>query len=46
VVHPFFVGTGTASDLLYRAGSAGRVELADVIRLDNGIVFLAYQANN
>ena len=42
-VHPFFVGTGTADDTLYRAGSAGRWDLADIARLDNGIVILTYR---
>ena len=28
-VHPFFLGTGSADDLLYRAGSSGRFELTD-----------------
>ena len=43
-VHPFFVGTGTADDLLYRAGSSGRFELADSTRLDSGIVILTYRS--
>jgi dihydrofolate reductase len=34
-VHPFFVGTGTASDLLYRAGSSGSFELAGSNSLDS-----------
>jgi dihydrofolate reductase len=44
-VHPFFIGTGTASDLLYRAGSSGRFELAASARLDSGIVILTYQSS-
>lgn len=44
-VHPFFVGTGTANDLLYRAGSAGTFDLADSISLDSGIVILTYRAS-
>ncbi len=43
-VHPFFAGTGTASDLLYRAGSSGTFELAKSTSLDNGIVILTYRA--
>lgn len=43
-VHPFFVGTGTASDLLYRAGSSGRFELAGSTSLGSGIVILTYQS--
>jgi dihydrofolate reductase len=43
-VHPFFVGTGSANDLLYRAGSTGMFELADSTTLDSGIVILAYRA--
>jgi dihydrofolate reductase len=44
-VHPFFLGTGTASDLLYRAGSSGSFELADTTSLDSGIVILTYRAS-
>ncbi|GAB3406806.1 dihydrofolate reductase family protein [Flindersiella endophytica] len=43
-VHPFFVGTGTAGDLLYRTGSAGTFDLADSTSLDSGIVILTYRA--
>lgn len=43
-VHPFFVGTGTASDLLYRAGSSGSFELAGSASLGSGIVILIYQS--
>jgi dihydrofolate reductase len=43
-VHPFFVGTGTASDLLYRAGSSGTFELASSTSLGSGIVILTYRA--
>ena len=43
-VHPFFVGTGTASDLLYRAGSSGSFELADSASLGSGIVILTYRS--
>ena len=43
-VHPFFVGTGTASDLLYRAGSAGTFDLAESTTLDSGIVILTYRS--
>jgi dihydrofolate reductase len=41
-LHPYFVGTGTSDDLLYRAGSAGTFSLADVTTLDSGIVILTY----
>jgi hypothetical protein len=44
-VHPFFVGAGTASDLLYRAGSSGKFELAGSTSLDSGIVILAYRSS-
>jgi dihydrofolate reductase len=44
-VHPFFVGTGTASDLLYRAGSSGTFELADSTSLGSGIVILTYRSS-
>jgi hypothetical protein len=43
-VHPFFVGTGTAGDLLYRTGSSGTFELADSTSLDSGIVILTYRS--
>jgi dihydrofolate reductase len=43
-VHPFFVGTGTASDLLYRTGSSGSFDLVDSTSLGNGIVILTYRA--
>jgi riboflavin biosynthesis pyrimidine reductase len=42
-VHPVFVGTGTASDLLYRAGSSGSFELTGSNSLDSGIVILTYR---
>lgn len=44
-VHPFFVGTGSASDLLYRTGSSGTFDLADVTTVDGGIVILTYRAS-
>ena len=44
-VHPFFVGSGTTDDLLYRTGSSGTFELGDVTTLDNGIVILTYRAS-
>ena len=42
-VHPFFVGSGTADDLLYRPGSAGHFTLAEATSLDSGIVILSYR---
>jgi dihydrofolate reductase len=44
-VHPFFVGTGTTSDLLYRSGSSGTFDLADSTNLDNGVVILTYRSS-
>jgi dihydrofolate reductase len=44
-VHPFFVGTGTAGDLIHRAGSAGRFDLVDSTSLDTGIVILTYRSS-
>lgn len=44
-VHPFFVGTGSANDLLYRAGSSGRFELVGSTTLDSGIVILTYRSS-
>ena len=42
-IHPFFVGSGTAEDTLHRGGVSARFDLADVTRLDNGIVVLDYR---
>jgi dihydrofolate reductase len=42
-VHPFFVGTGTAEELLYRPGSAGQFALADSTTLEDGVVILTYR---
>jgi dihydrofolate reductase len=44
-LHPFFVGTGTASDLLYRTGTSATFDLADSTALDSGIVILAYRTS-
>ncbi len=44
-VHPFFVGTGSTDDLLYRPGSSGGFDLADTTTLDSGIVILTYHAS-
>jgi dihydrofolate reductase len=43
-VHPFFVGTGTADDVIYRPGLSGMFDLADTTVLDSGIVILTYQS--
>ena len=43
-VHPFFIGPGTADDLLYRPGSSGSFDLTDSLTLDSGIVVLTYSA--
>ena len=43
-VHPFFVGTGSADDGLYRAGSTGRFDLVGSTALDSGIVILSYRS--
>ena len=43
-VHPFFLGTGTTSDLLYQAGSSGSFELTDSTTLKSGAVILSYRA--
>ncbi|WP_152364642.1 dihydrofolate reductase family protein [Microlunatus speluncae] len=42
-VHPFFLGKGSADDLIYRPGSTGRFELADTLTLKSGIVILTYR---
>lgn len=44
-VHPFFVGTGTTSDLLYRPRSSGAFDLAGSITLDNGVIILTYRSS-
>ena len=43
-VHPFFVGTGSADDGHYRAGSTGRFDLVGSTPLDSGIVILSYRS--
>jgi dihydrofolate reductase len=43
-VHPFFVGTGTSADLLYRPGSSRQFVLTGSTSLDNGTVILTYRA--
>jgi riboflavin biosynthesis pyrimidine reductase len=45
-VHPFFVGTGTADELLFRPGSAGRFALADSTTLESGVVILTYRVRS
>ena len=42
-LHPFFLGAGTASDLLYRTGSSGTFELVDTFTLNSGIIILTYR---
>jgi dihydrofolate reductase len=42
-VHPFFLGAGP-DELLHRAGSSGRFELADATPLAGGVVVLTYRA--
>lgn len=44
-VHPFFLGTGSTPDLLYRPGTSGVFDLADTTTLDSGIVILSYQSS-
>src|ERR1700754_4589724 len=41
-VHPFLLGTGSPSDLLFRAGRAGRFDLAGVTQLASGNAVLTY----
>jgi dihydrofolate reductase len=40
--HPFMVGSGEVSDLIFRDGTTAQFELKDVTRLASGIVILAY----
>jgi dihydrofolate reductase len=42
-IHPFFLGTGSADDLIYRPGTSGRFELETSNTLANGIVILSYR---
>lgn len=43
-VHPFMLGAGDPSGLLFRSERAGQFELADSETLESGIVILTYQA--
>jgi dihydrofolate reductase len=43
-VHPFMVGSGSVSDLLFRDGRAAKFDLADTEALASGIVILTYTA--
>ena len=42
-VHPFLLGSGNPSDLLFRPERAGQFELADVTPLASGNVILTYR---
>jgi dihydrofolate reductase len=42
-VHPFMLGKGGASDLLFRPDRAGQVELVDATPLASGIVVVSYR---
>ena len=44
-IHPFMVGKGGPSDLLFRPGRAGNFELADVTALASGNVVLSYRVS-
>jgi dihydrofolate reductase len=41
-IHPFLVGRGSATDLLFRDGRAAEFELANAEALASGIVVLTY----
>jgi dihydrofolate reductase len=43
-VHPFMLGSGDPSDLMFRPERAGHFELADSEALESGIVILTYRA--
>ena len=43
-LHPFFVGNGGAQALIYSDGSQARLNLADSVTLESGIVILTYRA--
>jgi dihydrofolate reductase len=42
-VHPFFLGSGTPEDLLFRPCPPAHFAVDDLVRLDNGIVVLTYR---
>ena len=42
-VHPFMVGTGGTSDLIFRSGTSGMFDLVDATTLDSGIIILTYR---
>jgi dihydrofolate reductase len=41
-VHPLMIGSGEASDLLFRDGTSAQFELGEVTKLASGIVILTY----
>jgi dihydrofolate reductase len=43
-IHPFFVGSAGADDLLFRPGSTHHFELSDTIALRSGILIAMYTA--
>jgi hypothetical protein len=43
VSYPLFVGGGSTSDLLFRAGGTSKLELTGTRTLTNGIVILSYE---
>jgi hypothetical protein len=44
-VHPFFVGHGGSSDLLYRDAPLAMFDLVSTTPLASGIVVLSYRAS-
>jgi dihydrofolate reductase len=44
-VHPFMLGSGSPSDLLFRPGRAGRFELAEATPLASGNVVVTYRVD-
>jgi dihydrofolate reductase len=45
-VHPLFVGTATASDLLFRPSVTAHMELVDTLPLNTGNVVLTYRVQS
>ncbi|HEX4427964.1 MAG TPA: dihydrofolate reductase family protein [Frankiaceae bacterium] len=43
-IHPFFVGTATASDLLFRPGGPAAFDFAEATPMASGVVILRYLA--
>jgi hypothetical protein len=45
-IHPFFVGQATTDDLLFRPTAPATFSIAEVTRLNSGVVILRYTAQH